>query len=714
MPQPAQQAADEPLPDLRGDLRVVSSHDAPESTGAVAFDPVRQRYFRLDKATAQLLSLWPACSTVGALVAAANERLGMLVSPGDVRALKQFLIDNELVVADAPGDWKRLFDRAQRQHQGWVPWLIHNYLFFKYPLVRPQRALEQLLPWLAFVYTPTFACVIAATGIFGVHLAVRQWDAFMATFPIMMSVEGAIAFTLALAIVKTMHELGHAFTAVRYGCRVPAMGVCFMIMVPMLYTDVSDAWRLQSDRKRFAIDISGLVVEFGLACVAIFFWAFLPEGVLKSCAFAIATTSLILSVGLNINPFMRFDGYYILSDMTGIENLQPRAFALGVWKLREWLFALGAPPPERLANRTRNWMIFYAWATWIYRLVVYIGIAALVYHIGFKLLGITLFAIEIAFFIAIPIWREIKRWGTMRSTIVARRRGLFVAAIGAGALLVCVLPLSSTISMPALLEPRDLAQLYPRRAAIVVETSAHQGDVVAAGTPIAKLLSPDIEHEITTTKTRRNAVQAKLNRRSSDEIDLASTVVLDETLASLETKLAGLRSEQAELQITAPIAGRVVELDPGIQKGRWLQRNDLVALIVGAGRHGVRGYVSEDHVARLDKDKPARFVPEDLSQPSVTVRLEHVAAVGTAAMDMIELSSHYGGGVTARALARPGEGRVQLPITGQFLVSGVVEQSSGDPGRIVRGTLQASGRPESLIARGWRRLLNVLVRESGL
>lgn len=710
----AQRASVELLPELRGDLQVVSAQASTAAGGAVIFDPVRQRYFRIDETTAQLLSHWPSSRTRDELVATARERSGLPLATADVASLEHFLIANELVTAAGTGDWKRLAERAERSRQRWLPWLIHNYLFFKHPLVRPQRMLERLLPYLAFVYTRTFAMTIAAAGLIGLHLAVRQWHAFFATFPVMVSVEGAAAFTCALVTVKSLHELGHGLTAVRYGCRVPTMGVCFMVMVPMLYTDVSDSWRLNSRRERLAIDIAGLAVEIGIACVAIFVWAFLPEGTLKSLAFAMATTSLVLSIALNLNPFMRFDGYYILSDMTGVENLQPRAFALGVWKLRELLFALGEPPPEQLPGRTRAWLIVYAWLTWVYRLIVFTGIAVLVYHIGFKLLGLVLFAIEIVFFIALPIWREMQEWRKMRHQIIARRRGLALAAVASAAAILCFLPLSSAVTIPALLEPRDLAQLYPRRAAVVIGASVRQGQIVAAGDPIATLHSPDIAHEILVTEARRNGVLGKLDRRSSDAIDRADTVVLGEALTTLDTRLAGLRREQAELHMVAPVAGRIVEIDPSLQKGRWMQRRDLVALVAAEGRYVVRGYVSEDHVARLDTSQSARFIPEDLNQPSLPVRLDRVAAVGAAAMDLIELSSHYGGGVPARAQTRPGEGREQLPAAGQFLVSGEVDGDAIEPGRIVRGTLLATGRPESLVARGWRRLLNVLVRESGL
>ena len=90
---------------------------------------------------------------------------------------------------------------------------------------------------------------------------------------------------------------------------------------------------------------------------------------------------------INLNPFMRFDGYYVLSDLLDVPNLQPRAFALGRWRMRELLFDLGDAAPEAMPTRLRRGMVLYAWLTWAYRLVLFIGIALLVYHPVFQAAG---------------------------------------------------------------------------------------------------------------------------------------------------------------------------------------------------------------------------------------------------------------------------------------------------------------------------------------
>lgn len=707
------------LPRLRPELKVLDNR----AEGSTVYDPVRGRYFHIDKATAQLLALWARCATAAELARQAEADYGQQVDGATIAALSRFLTGNELVVIEGEAEWRGQLAQQRRTRQGWIAWAIHNYLFVRIPLVRPQRALQRIAPLLAVFYTRTAALLIGGIGVAGLYLVSRQWDEFTGTFSYFFSLEGALTYVVALAIVKSLHELGHAVTAVRYGCRVPAMGISFMVLVPMLYTDVTDAWRLPSSRQRLAIDAAGLVVETALACIATFAWAFLPDGPLRSLAFATATTGWVLSLGLNLNPFMRFDGYYILSDLVGFANLQPRAFAVGRWRLRELLFGLGDPPPEPLTRRQLAWLTVYAWAVWIYRLILFTGIALLVYAMSFKLLGVFLFFVEIIYFIALPIWREIREWLTMRDRSFFGRRGMILSALAAGMVGATLVPWQTAISIPALIEDADELQIYPRRPAKIIATHVQIGDRVAPGSPIVDLASPELDHEIALTERKVALIEWRLARRAGDAADRSETIVLEQTLKSLRARLAGLRSERAELSIVSDRFGIVAEIDPHLQPGRWLRIGDLVAIVRGQERLALRGYVGESDARRIDLSQNAHFVPEDLLSAGRMVALVQVAAVGSAVMDIPELASHYGGAVASRP--RGGEAasaseprdvrskaRPLVPVASQFVVTGRVLDGGGVP-RVLRGTLHARGRGESLAARAWRQVLKVLVRESG-
>ena len=703
------------LAELRGELRMAASDERTGGSCQVIFDPLRQRYFRIDAEAAELLSLWPSCRTADELAVKASERFGHAIDKAQIEALSRFLEGNGLTDSSESGAWQKLAGIERSGRHGWLAWTIHNYLFVRLPLLRPEPMLIAALPWVRPLYSRTCALVVALIGLAGLHLVLRQWDQFVGSFPYFFSAEGALLYGLALCLVKSLHELGHALTAVRFGCRVPTMGLCFMVLCPMLYTDVSDAWKLPSRRQRLAIDAAGLIVETALACLATFLWAFLPDGPARSLAFAVATTGWLLSLGLNLNPFMRFDGYYMLSDATGIENLQPRAFAFGRWQMREWLFGLDRPPPEPMPAVRRRWLVLYAFATWIYRLVVFTGIALFVYQATFKLLGIALFAVEIIYFIAWPLAHEIREWTAMRAEIFATRRSLatFVSVALLGALL--AVPWSSRVTIPAIVEDADIAQLYSVRTASVVAAPARLGQVVAAGDLIVALASPELEQEMQRTRLKLRLLKLRFARRAADTTDRAESLVLEDMIASLGTKLAGLEAEQRELRVVAPHAGVVAEIDSQLQAGRWLQRTDLIAVIRGGGERIARGYVAEEDVDRLDPAAPAHFVPEQWLRATLPVTLLPASPAAVASIDILELASPYGGAIAARPLQRAREGRLLVPVAGQTLVTGTIAaEAAGVSWPVARGTIIATGRAESFATRAWRQILKVLVRESGV
>lgn len=123
-------------------------------------------------------------------------------------------------------------------------------------------------------------------------------------------------------------------------------GVAFVVMFPMFYTDVSDAWRVRSRTARLLVGSGGMMAELMLAAFALLAWSLLPEGPLRTAAFLLSSATWLTTLAVNLNPLMRFDGYFILSDAWQVDNLQGRAYALCRWRLREALFGYGDPLPS--------------------------------------------------------------------------------------------------------------------------------------------------------------------------------------------------------------------------------------------------------------------------------------------------------------------------------------------------------------------------------
>ncbi len=418
------------LPPLRQELALFPA--PPQRDGSPVWslhDPAVNQFYLITWTAFEILSRWNL-GTSEAIISAVNKATTLNVEDKDIEALVPFLEAHFLTEPQGAVTTRRILAARDRMRSTWWRWLIKNYLFFRVPLIRPQRFLETIAPLAKIFFTPLFPLSMLLLALAALLLVSRHWDQFIHYFTTFKSLEGIITMVITIPLAKIIHELGHACASHRYGCKVPAMGVAFLVMTPMLYTDTNEAWKLQSRRQRLIIGSAGIIAELALAVIATWAWLLLPDGSARGAAFFLATTAWVMTLALNASPFMRFDGYFILADLLSIPNLHPRSFAFGRWWLREVIFGFGNPEPESVTPGLRRFLIIFSLSVWIYRLVLFLGIALLVYHFFFKALGMLLFAVEIIWFVTMPITSEIKVWWERRSEIVpapALFRSLFFA-----------------------------------------------------------------------------------------------------------------------------------------------------------------------------------------------------------------------------------------------------------------------------------------------
>ncbi len=704
-----------PLPPIREELRFMkAARDAGARDGWLILDPLRNTYFRITALTARVLSCWRV-GTAGALRSTLESRYGLQVTLEDVQALVFFLKHNALV-QPSPGEWPGLAARARHLHGSPLRRLLHGYLFFRIPLVRPGRLLRALLPWVRWLGTRRGIALVVILSLLGLYLTSRQWDVFRATFLGFLTPEGLLLFAVTLVFVKIGHELGHALIATHFGCRVPTMGVAFLVMFPMLYTDVTDAWQVRSRRARLLIDAGGILVELGLAGIALLLWAFLPEGPMRSAAFFVATTSLATTLLVNASPFMRFDGYHILADLLRMHNLAPRAFAMAIWLLRKWLLGMREPPPERLENGMRRILIAYAFAAWIYRLFLFLGIAFLVYHAFPKVMGIFLAGIEVTWFLIIPVWREIGKWWNMRKVVLEKGQPWRPVLLIGGMLLFLLAPVWGSVRMPAVMKAARQMELYAPEPARIAKVMLKPGMRVSAGEPLVVLESRDLEFREWQVRERLRLVQLRLRRLAADRQDLEEHAVLQRRKSALVQELDGLAERRKELILRAAFDGRVTQVLPGLRPGMWVNEVVMLARIVAPKDRVVSALVPEEEVDRLRPGAKAVFVPDDPGLARVPMELQEIGAVRRSGRDLLYLSSIHGGPVPAE---RDERGQIHT-LKGMFPVRFLMRRDGKETGVMKRlcpmtctGRIVVEARRESLAGRIARRVLSVLLRESG-
>lgn len=698
------------LPPLREDLQLMPGAAADDGSPTwLLYDPVRHRHFRLTLEAFQLLRLWPRAvgGNLDALTRLAREA-GVSTDADQAQELWGFLSTQQLVQARDEAATRQLQSLHAATRLAWWRWLVHHYLFIRIPLWRPDAFLHRAMPWVEPLFDRRVAWVMRALGALGIVLVIQQWTAFSQTFVHFFSWDGLLWYGLALLFVKSLHELGHAFTARRLGCRVTSMGMALMVGMPVLYTDTSDAWRLRRNRDRLQIVTAGLRTELYVAALATLAWAFLPGGPWRSAAFFLATTSWVSSVAINLSPFMRFDGYFALSDAWGIENLQPRSFAMARWQLREWLFDLGAPPPEPLPRQRRRLMVTYAIATWLYRLALFLGIALMVYHFAFKVLGILLFVVEILWFIIMPIYKEVGPWWHARHRLWARSRTRWTLAGLVLAILVLAVPWRPTVRMPALLEAGTFQQVFPPEAGQVREILVRPGERVQPGQVLLRLDNPALAQEITQVEQQLDLVQTQEARRAGSERDLRDSPVLAQKAAQLRTRLQSLRERQDQLAVKAPVGGRLSQVQ-SLRVGQWVARDTPLASVRADDGVRVIALATEADLPRLQAGAPGQWISDFGLRAPLALQVVRIDEAAVSVLPYPELASDHGGPIAARALG-PGQLR---PEQAMYRVELAPVAPTAAPSQREPGQLHVEAPPRSLLADGLRHLAAVLIKESG-
>jgi putative peptide zinc metalloprotease protein len=692
------------IPALRWGLKPVrAGSDERGEPRFLVHDPFANRFVALGRDFAGLLEAWRP-GDAEAFRRHASRALRRTISRGEIESAIKFVTGQ---------GWNQsgIGPVADQGLASRLAALADRALFLRIPLFRPQAFLRELDAILRPVTGRAGALFMALAAALAIFMVSRQWDDFRSAFPLSPTLSEAAGIAVALAFVKCIHELGHAAIATRHGVGVPVMGLAFMLFVPVLYTDTSDAWRLPDSRRRLWIDAGGILAELALAVIATLLWIGLEPGPLRTACFAVAAVSWIASLAVNLNPFMRFDGYYLLSGLLGVENLQARSFALARWRLRELLFDLRERPPELLSAGRRALLILYAVAAWSWRLALQIGISLLLYFWLTKLAGVLALAYTLARQVALPVVVELAEWRKRQSAIRSRSRSRLTLAAAVAALALLFVPLPWRVSAPAMLVSEREFRLYPGEDAMLLDHVLRDGAQVAAGETLARFHSPDLAAELRIADRRLEAALLRFRRASAAELDLLR--VIESEVARARAESLALARRIATLEVRAPFAGTLADVDRLLRPGVWLARDHPMAVVVAAGEWRIDALAPERILPRIGIGTSGTFIADDPLAPSLPVRVASIAAAPAARFGRPELAAIHEGAVpVAERRTEDGE---PAPKGAWFSLELQVE---GTPPRgqwphSARGAVVLAARSESLAGRFFRRFAAALIREAG-
>jgi putative peptide zinc metalloprotease protein len=498
-----------------------------------------------------------------------------------------------------PAMWERsvgeknlaVLERIRDERKGRLDQSSVLYMSFK--AWDPDKTLAKMDPYLSWMFTTGF--VIFSIGVFiaAAYLLASDWTRVQHDTSALYTFAGKSAydiwmFWILLMVLGGIHELGHGLTCKHFGGDVHQMGFLLIYFTPAFYTDTTDILLFKRGSQRQWVIFAGIWIELVLCGLSGVVWYFSPVGsVLNDVAYKMMLLSGIQGALLNLNPLIKADGYYALSQFLNVDNLREESFAfLSAWAQKYLLrHDIDLPPTSR---RQRRIFFLFGVSAIVYSNALLVIVIVFAKNVLVSKLGDGwgyLATLVVIYFFArkgiqqalptVRAWLRQKREDYMAWKMTRTQQA---GALGL-ALLLLIPPVSSSVSTALVLEPGASARVRAEVPGQVQTVFVKPGDTVKTGQLVAILENPEIAADADSLRHQLALASSQLrNGQDRSDFDSAANAVRDR--GRLQQELAVAEKRAASLEIHAPIDGVVATGGLAQKTGSFLAAGDEFVQIV--------------------------------------------------------------------------------------------------------------------------------------
>ena len=561
---------------VRPDLTAERQHYLGQSYWMLK-DPIGSRYFRLQEEEYELLKCFDGTHSLNDIKKAFEKQYApQKISLDELQHLLGQFHQIGLIIAAVPHQGDELLQRDKKRKRNELTQKFTNILAVKFKGIDPDAMLTMLYPLVRWCFHPFTLLSSLALCLSALTLIFVQFDLFYAKLPefyVFFSPVNIFCLGLTLAATKVLHEFGHGLTAKHFNGECHEMGILFLVLTPCLYVNVSDSWLLPDKWHRIAIAAAGVCVELVLASFCTFVWWFSEPGLIHYLAFNVMFISSVSTLLFNINPLLRYDGYYILSDYLEIPNLRQKAAKVLTQKCSQWFLGMEPPEDPSLPKKNHIGFALYSVAAFFYRWVIMASILFFIYslfkHYELIVIGKAIAMMALFSLFVMPIYKVIKFfWIPGRIYKVKALRFYTSLALVAGTLLFLLFcPLPYTVVAPAMIEIRTVTAQHVfvpdlRGGNQLCEVHVVPGQSVQAGEVLAVLENPALRMEMIEAEGRyREAEQMLQTLETMQAYQSEATLRIGQQRQSLAVARELFQNKQRDVEslvLRAPIEGIVL------------------------------------------------------------------------------------------------------------------------------------------------------------
>jgi len=586
--------AEHARPSLRSHVRVHRHHYRGQ-LWYVLQDRTSGKFLRFTPAAYLVISLMNGQRNVQEIWDLSCERLGDdVLTQDEMISLLAQLHQSDVLRGDGIPDLVESSERARREGRRKKIMGLINPLAIRIPLLDPDKFLTFTLPAvrpiMSWVGALTFIIVVVTAAV----LAGLNWPALTTNIADrVLAKESLLLLLFTYPFVKAIHELGHGYVLKRWGGEVHEMGVMFLVFLPVPYVDASDTAALRQKWRRAFVGAAGIIVEAFLASLALFIWLNAEEGMVRAIAFNVMLIGGVSTLLFNGNPLLRFDGYYVLSDLIEAPNLGNRSNRYLGFLIQRHLFGVEHLDAPATSPGEARWLIFYSIASFCYRIFIMTVIISVV-ATKFFVIGVVLAIWATVLMVGVPLGKQLRF--LLTSPVLRRNRGraLGVTAgiISGVAILVMLVPLPYSTVTEGIVWTPDESTVYAGASGVVTELVAQPNAVVVAGEPLIRLKDDFLDARVKVL--RAQVAELRLRYESRDTVDPAEAKIIRERLQHSVADLDLTLERQRELLVRSTTDGRFIVPRADDLPGRFVRQGEVLSFVSKQEDSVVRVVVPED------------------------------------------------------------------------------------------------------------------------
>jgi putative peptide zinc metalloprotease protein len=604
----------------------ISRHRYRGRSWYVLHDQASGRAHRLSTATYMIVGGMDGARTVDQLWRDTATRLGQEApSQDELIGLMAQLHSADLLQSEVTPDAAELLERAEKMDRS--RWLgnVVNPLAMRLRFWHPDKFFERTLPLVNWLVGWQGALLWLVVVMPAIVLALQHWHELSENASDrILAADNIFMMALSFVVLKALHELGHGYSVKAFGGTVHEIGVMFLVFAPMPYVDASAASEFRNKWSRALVGAAGMIVEVFIAALALYVWLTVEQGVVRALAFNVMAVAGASTVLFNANPLLRYDGYYILSDLLEIPNLAQRASRCWGHVVDKYVFRTEGLSEFVATPGERIWLLFYAPASFAYRVLVVFAVALFVAS-QYLAVGVAIAIWGLLTGVALPIGKAL--WHVFASPRLQRNRAR--AAIVTSGSVLGLVTLLFAIPAPHYTTTEGVVWL-PESANVRAGTSgfvrrllADPGSAVPIGEALIESEEPTLSTEIDILQARAAELETRLvSERFSDRVQAQMTMT---ELGQVHAELATAAGRVERLTARSLGVGVFTVINPQDLPGRFFKEGQLIAYVLPEGSRIVRATVGQDDIdlvrnrlrrvfvklaERMDENLPGRIVRE--------------------------------------------------------------------------------------------------------